>query len=620
MACPDIITIPKTECIGNSLVTINNNFGSLRSAICQLSAGVAVLKDSEEVGTNVTTFNFVGEGVTVSGTGAANNAVIVNVPKFNPLRVSLLEEQGINSGGGRNNVFILNDGSVRVCGLNSFGELGTGVPDAIFLPRIAGFRPPLEVDETIIRVYTQCHNTYAITSKGRLYGAGYNRHGQVGQGNTNTIVPVFTFINVLGETAIPIDPDTNPRLGYQAATTDPVVRITTGSGGNSNYITIFAVTRSGALYTWGDNSSGQTGLPRVVRNEIITSPKRVGYVGSVAFITSGGNDRRTTTFIKDTAGKLFVCGRNQDGQAGIGTPNVDLTTFQPVVGLPTNYIANNVRCGGTVDNISAWITLTDGTLWAAGYDNNGQVTGLPTGATPLVFYTKQRQTRFGLVSGFIPQNDFVVDVVAHADSNATTCWALLRDGDAFRIVGWGNNRFGALGLGGMSSIGPTGVLPRNPRQTPIVNPNWPWLVRGAKVKQVVVAGNGAQKTTLVLDTNNRLWASGYGGTGLLGRGTLQDSDIFVRVLFNPALGTPVQIRSTNNDSGFSNFLCLLNTGRVLAWGYDSDIGFARTPSQHWYFWWPYWPYWRYDRTGSGQLGVDASPRITAVPSLVQIYV
>jgi len=619
MSCPSITTIPRTECIGNSLVTINANFGALRTAICEISAGVAVLKDSEQVGSNVTTFNFIGDGVTVSGTGTTNNAVTVNVPKFNPLRVSLLEEQGINSGGGRNNFFILNDGSVRVCGLNSYGELGVGAPDSVFLPRIAGFSPPLQVDETIIRVYTHCHNAYVITSKGRLYGAGYNRHGQIGQGNTNTLYSAFTFINVLGDTfnVTPYDFQNNPVPGYAAATTDPVVRVSTGSGAKSDYLTIFAVTQSGALYAWGDNSAGQTGTVRTVRNEIVTSPRRVGYVGSVAFITSGGNDRRTTTFIKDTAGKLFVCGRNQDGQAGIGDPNVDVTTFQPVVGLPSNYVVNNVRCGGTVDNISAWITLTDGTLWAAGYDNNGQVTG--SKIVPTIFYTRQRQTRFGLVAGFDPFSDFIVDVVAHADSDATTCWALIRDGDAYRLKGWGNNSSGCLGLGDMS-LALTGTIRRDPRQPPMFNPNWPWVQTGAKVKQVVVAGNGTEKTTLVLDTNNNMWASGYGGTGLLGRGTLNNSETFVRVLYNPALGVPVQIRSTNNDSGFANFLCLLNTGRVLAWGYDSDVGYQQLSGTYWYYWWPNWPYWRYDRTGSGQLGVDASPRITAVPSLVQIYV
>ena len=93
----------------------------------------------------------------------------------------------------------------------------------------------------------------------------------------------------------------------------------------------------------------------------------------------------------------------------------------------------------------------------------------------------------------------------------------------------------------------------------------------------------------------------------------------MRVIYNKALGIPTQLRSTNNDSGYANFLVLLNTGKVLGWGYDSDPSYVA--NFRWFIWrftWYYWPYWYYDQTGAGQLGVDASPQITSIPSLVQI--
>ena len=116
------------------------------------------------------------------------------------------------------------------------------------------------------------------------------------------------------------------------------------------------------------------------------------------------------------------------------------------------------------------------------------------------------------------------------------------------------------------------------------------------MSQIVVAGNGTQKTTLVLDTANRLWAAGYGASGLIGNGTTTTTNsTFQRVAFNPGLGYPIQIRSTNNDvTNKANFLALLNTGKVLGWGWDE--------------------------VASGQLGVDASPAVTTVPSLVQIVI
>jgi hypothetical protein len=51
-----------------------------------------------------------------------------------------------------------------------------------------------------------------------------------------------------------------------------------------------------------------------------------------------------------TKDKLYVVGRNQDGQAGIGAniPGfLDLTSFREVVGLPFDYRVNNIHVGGT---------------------------------------------------------------------------------------------------------------------------------------------------------------------------------------------------------------------------------------------------------------------------------
>lgn len=621
MACPTITTIPNSECIGNSLITINSNFNILRDAICNIRTGISVAKDGDEIGTNIQSFNFIGNGVEVVAGPNQTANITINQPI--PIGVKRLEEQSLNSGGGRNNFFILRDGSLRVCGLNAWGELGVGIADAVYIPRVAGFDPPLELDENIEKAYSHGAVSYVITSKGRLYGAGFNRDGQIGQGNTQPNYAFFKFINVLGENSTPIDFYSNPVLGYAAAPSDPVVEITTGTGKETSYITIYALTKSGALYAWGDNSRGQTSIPKssASATEIIVSPQRVFSTGgTLVSVRAGGNNTATTVFVKDNRGKVFVCGRNEDGQAGINNTVSDLTTFQEVIGLPSNYVANNVRVGGNTDNISTWITLTDGTLWAAGLDNNYQVSGskyLGQASHPL------NQTFFSKVQGF-DSTDYIDDIVAHADADATTCWALILDGDGYRLKGWGNNDYGQLGIGNIQT-----TILRSPGANEVVSSNiWPWVQVGAKVLDVVVAGDGPRKTTLVLDTNRDLWAAGYGETGLLGRGQTGNTTTFVRVIYNKALGVPVQLRSTNNDSGFANFLVLLNTGKVLAWGYDSDVrtdtSTIVTTSTI-----GRWRWWQQVVTTvvaqntliineGGQLGVDASPQITTIPSLVQI--
>jgi alpha-tubulin suppressor-like RCC1 family protein len=579
MARVDTTTIQKTECIGNSLITINSNFNNLKNAVNNLETGIAIQDETLELGTNVSTLNLIGAGV---NTVVQNGIATINIPGNEPVKVSKLEEQGINSGGGRNNFFILNDGSLRGCGFNAWGSLGTGLGDVrVYVPKIPAFDPPLQVDESISKLQSQGDCTYVITTKGRVYGTGYNAQGQLGQGNTVTSYSVFRFINVLGETTTPINPYTNPVRGYAAAVTDPVTHLATGTGFQFTFTTIFALTRSGDLYVWGYNNRSQAGISQRQTGNTITAPRLVSnFAATGRLIASGGNQNATTTFAVDIDDKLYVVGRNADGQAGINDntgAEINISSFTLVQGLPLGYRINNVRVGGTFDNITTFAILKDGSLWAAGRNTNGAVTGnAETSPANQIAFT--RVSRFS-------DTEFVEDVVAHMDANSVTCWALIRDGSHYRLKCWGNDSFGQMGLGTTATT--RGVTSSD---------NWPWVLRGAKVKQIAVAGAGNAKTTLVLDTADQLWAAGYGGTGLIGNGTLNNiNNTFQRVLFNPALGYPVEIRSTNNDFGrgyIANFLVLLNTGKVLGWGYDD--------------------------TNAGQLGVDPFPEITTIPSLVQI--
>lgn len=584
MACPEITTIPSSECIGNSLITINSNFDTLKNAICDISineTGIAVEDEGNSIGINIGTVNFIGAGV---NTIVQGNRAQVNIPGVELVKVSGLEEQGTNSGGGRGNFFILNDGSLRVVGLNQRGELGIGLADKkVFTPRIAGFAPPLELGEGISKVYSQHNCTYIVTSFGRVYSAGRNDQGQLGIGNLTTPTPIFTFANAINENVLSLDDVTNPVPGYAAAKLpgNKIIQLSTGSGADSRLLTIFALSEDGRVFVWGANSRGQTGNPTVPGfNNVPTPNQSTTFTGVGRLITSAGNNNATTTFVVDTQDKLYVVGRNQDGQAGTSNNNAaDIKAFQQVIGLPFGYRVNNVRVGGTADQITTFVSLKDGTLYAAGRNRNGACSG--TGdATPLNFIS------FSRVGGFT-DSEFVEDVAVHVDTNAITCWALVRDGvSGYKVKCWGNNTFGQLGLGTTAT-------------TVAVSENaaWPWLsIPGVKVSQIVVAGNGAQKTTLVLDTANRLWAAGYGTSGLIGNGsTTTTNRTFQRVAFNPGLGYPIQIRSTNNDvTNKANFLALLNTGKVLGWGWDE--------------------------VASGQLGVDASPAVTTVPSLVQIVI
>ena len=79
----------------------------------------------------------------------------------------------------------------------------------------------------------------ALTKSGQVYAWGYNYYGQLGQGNsgsTNLTIPTQITASVLNTPA------------------DPVVQLVVGASCS------FALTKSGKVYAWGYNNSGQLGL------------------------------------------------------------------------------------------------------------------------------------------------------------------------------------------------------------------------------------------------------------------------------------------------------------------------------------------------------------------------
>ncbi|GIQ84463.1 hypothetical protein KIPB_005957 [Kipferlia bialata] len=141
------------------------------------------------------------------------------------------------------------------------------------------------------------------------------------------------------------------------------------------------------------------------------------------------------------SGRVFVCGRNQSGQLGLGHQGTMLlpTPLDPVVealaeGLKVVDIAAGYR--HTV------IALSDGTVYAVGDNRYGQVTGSPTEAS-------EANLSFRHIPTYIPGAE------EHGQSrvplrSCVTCAAglhhsaaLMRNGG---VVVWGRNEFGELGV------------------------------------------------------------------------------------------------------------------------------------------------------------------------------
>jgi len=188
----------------------------------------------------------------------------------------------------------------------------------------------------------------AVLSNGQMYMWGLNESYQCGDGTTTYSL--------------------TPRIptGLSAIKVVKVAMSTTFSGST------FALSDTGALYRWGNNSSGElgTGNVDVIKIPITSSGISASGVADVAFsggiYYAGSQVNRTSSRILLTNGTSYGSGCNVDGELGIGTV-INTNTF---IRESTN--RSNIAAIGTVSclsNNAHYIVQTDGQILFSGARN-----------------------------------------------------------------------------------------------------------------------------------------------------------------------------------------------------------------------------------------------------------
>ena len=202
-------------------------------------------------------------------------------------------------------------------------------------------------------------------------------------------------------------------------------------------------------------------------------PKQCQEWGDVVQVAAG----YMHTLIVRADGSLWACGYNMNGQLGVGTTT---DRYTPVRVLPSGVV--QVAAGGT----HTLIVKTDGSLWACGYNSSGQ---LGDGTTT------QRTTPIRILSSGVSQ-------VATGDSYSLI---VKTDGSLWAC---GYNYYGQLGDGTTTN-----------RTSPV-------QVLSSGVAQV--AAGGAH--TLIVKIDGSLWACGDNAYGQLGDGTVTRRTSPVQIL------------------------------------------------------------------------------------------
>ena len=445
-----------------------------------------------------------------------------------PTQVGGLTTWSKVAAGYNHSLAVKTDGTLWSWGNTTYGQLGSG---STTLHRSS----PVQVGglTTWSKVYAsfQNYSSWAIKTDGTLWAFGDNTFGQLGNGvTTGYSSPVQ--IGSATDWSVII-----PGGGYGI-----------GKSGGETYYCYFGIRTTGALWSWGDNGTGQLGRPNV--------PTQVGALTTWSKIATGSFHALATK----TDGTLWSWGWNDYGQLGSGTTTGRYSPVQ--VGGLTNWseLAANGYFG-----YSSMAVKTDGTVWGWGWNSGGLLgtnnTTDYSSPVQIGALTNWSKVFLSSYSGMAVKadgtmwawgnnayatfgNNTVTSTSSPVQIGSATNWSTLSLSQGFTLGlktdgtlwSWGTptTDYGQLGYVN-SQIGP--------------GETWSWA-------QVSAGGSSSAG----IQTNGTLWTWGQNTYGQLGDGT--QGTIFY----------PTQVGAATNwaqvSMGGNHALAVKTNGTLWAWGFN----------------------------------------------------
>jgi alpha-tubulin suppressor-like RCC1 family protein len=333
---------------------------------------------------------------------------------------------------GDQSFLLKSDGTLWAWGDNSGGRLGDSTTTNKMSPVQIG------AQKQWVSISTGTYPTsysLAIAADGTLWGWGANYHGRIGDGTTvDKSSPVqigtgkdWTFIAVKCTHSLALKSDrtlwgwgqnNSGQLG-DGTTVDKQAPVKIGT--DKDWVSIaLGVTHSlglkanGTLWAWGSNTVGELGDGTI---ESRYSPVQIGTGTNWVAIAAAYHH----TFALKSDGTLWAWGQNNYAQLGDGTTESKKAPIQ--IGIDKNWssvVTYHYGLGHT------FALKSDGTLWAWGRNQNGQ---LGDGTTE----SKKTPIQIGTDKDWVSVAVGASHSIALKSNN--TVWA------------WGSNNYGQLGDG-----------------------------------------------------------------------------------------------------------------------------------------------------------------------------
>lgn len=236
--------------------------------------------------------------------------------------------------GDEHTAFITKNGKLFMFGSNNWGQLGLGSKVSVSKPTCVKALK----SEKVHLVACGRNHTLICTAEGKVFSSGGNGEGQLGLGDCEEWmsfhrIPFF---------------DSHGPLKMLAA------------GSNTSA----ALTESGKLFMWGDNSEGQIGLGK---QSHASTPQEVSVGRPISWVSCGYYHSALVT----VDGSLYTFGERDCGKLGLSTDQVTGHRVPQRVKAITDKV-RQVACGG-----GHTVALTDEDVYTFGLGQYGQL-GLGT--------------------------------------------------------------------------------------------------------------------------------------------------------------------------------------------------------------------------------------------------
>lgn len=320
--------------------------------------------------------------------------------------------------------------------------------------------------------------------------------------------------------------------------------------------TSYALYNDGKLYVWGKNNQGQCGLGHTidVGFPILSSTNVINVWGSENVGTHTHNSR---LFILKSDG-LYSCGYNNHGQLGVGD-TTDRNIWTKCKGFTNNTSSNilDVYIGG--NNFGATVVLLNGGyIYICGYNGHGQL-GLGDKLDKTTF-TDCTLPWSGSTSGITSMKIGGGFGYNNAESTNTNIYMLLKLNGTKVFKCCGNNSWYNMGNGNTTN-----------QSTPIV----PTGLVASDIKDFAVFGGGPSTINILLN-NGDLYTFGYNNYGQCGNNTTTDIKIPTKVESNVVKLLSHNIDKHTNSYQSRNFIQKTDGVYMCGDGGNSESGSGNT--------------------------------------------